>query len=419
MEPTNRSHPIHIQRAAMVETSAKFPNRKSTQINFHCCCSLFSLYFSLFFLYFPLSFPPVFPFFVCLSLWNSALGLHPLLLHSVGQAYIYKEQQRWRPMQNFRTGKKDSLSFQELLTPFFSSCFPSLCLSISLNSALGLHPLLLIGLFCKKALQKRLYCAALRQHKRTATVKPSHTATHWNTLEHAATHCNTLQHSATQAHSDCCPCPSHKLTLNRREKRPWWHLHTLQHTATHCNTLQHTHTATPAPALHASRHYDRRRQRPRRNSRAKIYHVPRPRRRSRIRFPLWLARERYKCIHISDFREIFLSLSLSLSLCLSLSFSLSLSLSLFLLFSWTSEKFLGSQRAKKKERERESERERKKETEREKGAYPPTKYTASSKMTVEMTRVRVPRLFYSRNEFFVKRLQRVRVIMSFDEKKKK
>jgi len=39
-------------------------------------------------------------------------------------------------------------------------------------------------------------------------------------------------------------------------------------------------------------------------------------------------------------------------------------------------------------------------------------------MTVEMTRVRVPRLFYSRNDFFVKQLQRVRVIMSFDEKKK-
>ena len=110
-----------------------------------------------------------------------------------------------------------------------------------------------IGLFCKRALQKRpVFCKETcifkhPTHRSHPISYPSdtfneirysydmlqfliwyhmniswqflisyqHTATHCNTLQHTATHCNTLQHTAT-------------------------HCNTLQHTATHCNIL-HCH----------------------------------------------------------------------------------------------------------------------------------------------------------------------------------
>jgi len=104
--------------------------------------------------------------------------------------------------------------------------FLSLCLRYGVATIGRL--LKITGLFCKRALQKRLYSAKETYNFKEPTSR-SHPILsvavvlveqfvdyipHCNTLQHTASHCSTLQHSAT-------------------------HCNTL---ATHCNTLQHTAT---------------------------------------------------------------------------------------------------------------------------------------------------------------------------------
>ena len=141
----------------------------------------------------------------------------------------------------------------------------------------------IIGLFCKRALQKRLYSAKLTYYlKDLLTVATPYsqysiqkdvpyfvlsyfvlsqqylivevwsrdhskwrdvifTTTHCHTLQHTATHCNTLQHTATH-----CNILQHTATHFNTLQHTATHCNTLQHTATHCNTLQHiaTHSHT-------------------------------------------------------------------------------------------------------------------------------------------------------------------------------
>jgi len=98
----------------------------------------------------------------------------------------------------------------------------------------------LIGLFCKRALWKRLYSAiqtcnlidpANRSHpivKYMSLCDNLHTPiyeTYCNALQRTATHCNTLRR--TETHCDAL-------------RRTATHCDALQHTAIHCNALQHT-----------------------------------------------------------------------------------------------------------------------------------------------------------------------------------
>jgi len=89
-----------------------------------------------------------------------------------------------------------------------------------------------IGLFCKRALQKRpVFC------KETCIFKHpthrSHPIATPSRLNHAATHCNTLQHTATH---------SSTLSFARGERMLNWIDGDPQHTATCCNILHHLAT---------------------------------------------------------------------------------------------------------------------------------------------------------------------------------
>jgi len=101
-----------------------------------------------------------------------------------------------------------------LFSPFFSCCFPSLCLSISLKFCLWPPSTVAYrSLLQKRPIKETTFCRSspARAHS------DGETSTHCDTLEHTGSRCNTLQH-----------------------------------TATHCNTLQHKRTATAAPALRTS-----------------------------------------------------------------------------------------------------------------------------------------------------------------------
>jgi len=118
------------------------------------------------------------------------------------------------------------------------------------------------GLFCKSALQKRLYSAKETYNFKEPTNRshlkpefkqqkqrlcPQSTATRCTILENTATQCSTLQHTATSCntlHYTAAHCiklqhtAAHGYTLQRAAT----HYSTLQHAATHCNTLPHTAT---------------------------------------------------------------------------------------------------------------------------------------------------------------------------------
>jgi len=106
-----------------------------------------------------------------------------------------------------------------------------------------------MGLFFKKALQKRLHSAKetcnLKEptnhgHPKSIIVRlkmhPTRHPNSFSLLQRIATHRSTLQHTH----------PAHCNTLSHQTYKHFFvtaaHSNTLQHTATHCNTLQHTAT---------------------------------------------------------------------------------------------------------------------------------------------------------------------------------
>jgi len=145
-----------------------------------------------------------------------------------------------------------------------------------------------VGIFCKRALYKRLYsikvtynfkeptnrshsihissmCRAVssafdaglaltntQQYTATLCYTQQHTATHSNTQQHTATHYITQQHTAPHSTmlSHTCRAVSPACTAAHTPTN------TLQHTTPHCNTLQqttpHYNTHTPIPPIHTS-----------------------------------------------------------------------------------------------------------------------------------------------------------------------
>ena len=95
----------------------------------------------------------------------------------------------------------------------------------------------IIGLFCKRALLKRLYSAKATYSFKEPTNRSHPIRIRCNSLQTTATYCNSLQHTHRyrEVHD-----------FSARAHRPWHfggggnHMHTLsntlQYTATHCNT---------------------------------------------------------------------------------------------------------------------------------------------------------------------------------------
>jgi len=133
----------------------------------------------------------------------------------------------------------------------------SLCWHIVSWGGYGLLSRLLktIGLFCKRALQKRLFSAKetcnfkeptnhihpIRPESRSYRLRAmdtlQHTATHCNTLQHTTAHCNALQHTVTN-----CNTLQHTVKHCNTRQHTVTHRNTPQHTITQCNTLQPTAT---------------------------------------------------------------------------------------------------------------------------------------------------------------------------------
>jgi len=111
----------------------------------------------------------------------------------------------------------------------------------------------IIGLFCKRALYKRLYFAKETYNFKETTNRGhpilecmyryklyQYAVTHCNALQHTATPCNTLQHYVYTYRNVCIGV--YILYHYELYRHAVTHCNALQHTATHCNTLQHSAT---------------------------------------------------------------------------------------------------------------------------------------------------------------------------------
>ena len=139
---------------------------------------------------------------------------------------------------------------------FTPTCTYSLCrhaYGVATMSSL----LEIIGLFCKRALRKRLWSAKETYDLKEPTNR-SHTilelryATHCTTLQHTATYCITLHHTATHWHCTASHCKTFTQHI-----QTYAHTHRHTHIHTHTHTLHphtHTHTDTDTDTTHTHKH---------------------------------------------------------------------------------------------------------------------------------------------------------------------